>query len=174
MIKINTLTKMIISGLFLIVIIGIFVWLALETKNERSDLLTNIYKLQQAQAKDSYSGSLRTLARDTISARKKLDSITKDRDVVTLIELLEESSESLGIKISIDAVSSGSDEGVFKSVIVALSSTATFRQLVHLISLLESLPAVSSVDQFELKMEDNSNGIWRMQVRVRFLLETSV
>jgi Tfp pilus assembly protein PilO len=170
--KMKTIWLTVASGIFSVLMIGAFIWVLIETGVEKRKLSLAISTQEQASAKEAYGGSLRALARDTKGAREKLISITKDRDLVSLIQILEDSGEISGVKVSIDAVSSGADYENFKSVIVAVSSSGSFQKMVHLMSILESLPAISSISQFELEKESNSSVNWQLQVRVRFLVES--
>jgi Tfp pilus assembly protein PilO len=169
---VKTIWLTVASGIFSILMIGALVWVLIETGVENRALRVGISTQEQASARDAYGGSLRALARDTNAARKNLNAITKDRNVVSLIQILEDSGEFSGVEVSIDAVSSGADDGIFRSVIVAVSSSGSFQEMAHLISIIESLPVVSSVTQFEMKKENNFDGHWQMQARVRFLVES--
>lgn len=170
--KIETIWLTVASGIFSVLMIGAFVWILIATAEENRMLGTGISTQEQSSARDAYGGSVRALARDTSVARQKLNSITKDRDVVSLIQILEDSGEVSGVRVSIDAVSTGADDGILRSVVVAVSSSGSFQEMVHLVSILESLPAVSSISQFEMEKENNTTGNWQMQVRVRFLVES--
>jgi len=159
------------TGAFALFSVGVFAFIVFETNNENRLRDAAMATQAQSSARDAYTGSLRILARDTAESRLALRAITADRDVVSLIQLLEDAGAIAGVKVFIDAVSSGEDEEVLQSAVVSISATGSFNQVNHLLSLVEVLPAASSITHFELERENATSQNWNVQIRVRFLVE---
>ncbi|PIR86308.1 hypothetical protein COU13_01650 [Candidatus Kaiserbacteria bacterium CG10_big_fil_rev_8_21_14_0_10_43_70] len=163
--------KMILAGVFAAAMTAVFTFTVLKI-NDESRLRDIAIKSQaQSSARDAYGGSLRILARDTSTSRLKLDAITSERDIVTLIQFLEEAGDVSGANVSVDAVSSGESEDALQSAIVLISASGSFDEIIHLLSIVESLPAASSINQFEIQKGEKGGDEWNIQVRVRFLVE---
>jgi len=159
------------AGVGVLLSIGALTFIVFETNNESRLRDAATATQAQSSAKDTYTGTLRILARDTERSRLALRAITADKDVVALIQLLEDAGNIAGVKVSIDAVSSGVDEEVLQSVVVSMSANGSFNEVNHLLSLVEALPAASSITQFELERENATSQNWNVQIRVRFLIE---
>lgn len=155
-------------------IIGAAVFVVIQINKESRLRDAAMATQAQSSARDAYTGSLRLLARDTADSRAALNAITSERDVVALIELLEESGDVAGVEVSIDAVSSDdNNEDILQTVVVSMSASGPFEEVMHLLSIIESLPAVSSISQFEVERGAGETSEWHLQIRVRFLTENN-
>jgi Tfp pilus assembly protein PilO len=168
----RTIIMTILAAIFAVALWGAFIFSMISLQGEKRMLEAEKNTQLQAATRGVYDSSLRSLARNTHDARLQLNSITGDRDIVNIIETLEEAGESAGLEISIDAVSGGLDNGILRSIVVAISSEGSFEEATHLLALLESLPAAGMVEQFEIEKSKVSDSIWQIFVRERVLVES--
>jgi len=127
--------------------------LKIQAINRATTLLVSDLDIQASE--EGKIRSIRNIVRDTESERTELDArFVNDDNVVDFLETIE----SLGAvaDVSLDVVSVGiegpltDEEDIVEFLRLSLVVQGSFESVVHLLSLLESLPLVIEVGQFGL------------------------
>lgn len=138
-----------------------------EYRNERDAIAT----------RDTYAASLQALARDTVVEREELRAFVTGRDTVEMIELLRSAGSAASLVVRVESVDSGSAAavvGASDTVLVTLRTGGTFRQVFHFLSLLNTLPAIASLEQVRIeRVGDSETEQWALYVQVRSVVQSS-
>ncbi|MEK7628110.1 MAG: hypothetical protein AAB421_01690 [Patescibacteria group bacterium] len=116
---------------------------------------------------------VRAVLRDTKMNRAKLAAITKEREPIEDIRSIESAAEQVGTALVIEAVSpSGgtAEDASLESYLITMTVEGTFSSIHHFISMLETLPLPSSVEQ--IKIEAIEQG-WRGSIIVKIYIEAA-
>lgn len=126
----------------------------------------------------SNSDSL-ALANSTIDARGKLEAVV-NRDILTLSNLITESGQNAGIVTSIVSVTPGPGPTLPRgsplhpsSIIFSVKMSGNYKQVLTAVSLLENIPAASTLESAQLSPADSS-GMWNAYVTVGVVTSTNI
>ncbi|MBI4133277.1 hypothetical protein HY478_01555 [Candidatus Uhrbacteria bacterium] len=134
---------------------------------------------EQAAVLQSAALRLHALARETKSEREKLEGVAHS-DILEILNTVEAIARDSKIPIHIgEAVSEvGSDSSSpLRSASFVIGASGSFSDLLHVVSLLESLPIPSSIADVHLeRLTELSKGApqWRVVTRVRFFTTADI
>lgn len=151
--------------------LGALTWITLALASERSELATLRDEQEQLAARQAQARSMRALARDTQQQRATLAALTTDRDVVDIIDRLENMGDETGVAVTVDTVSAGEVAGAFQSIVVSMRIAGDFSDVFHYLALLETLPAAAVTEQVAMEAGTSEEKQWRASIRERIFIE---
>ena len=135
---------------------------------------------QESEMQQSSILKLHALARDTRESREKLESLAH-RDIVEILDSIEKVARDTRIPIEIgeaQSATAGASLAPLKIVSFVIQASGSFSQVLHVVTLLETLPSPSSVTElsFERLPEITRGGknLWRVVVRARFFTTADI
>ncbi len=158
-----TLITVLLAG----VAVGAVGYLAYQIYGDRSALSELQYSYNEAAQRQAYTSSVRALLRDIGTDREQLNSITNGYDPVEIIRVIEDAGRSARVTVTVNAVTPGSpasEDPTLSSYSVKLAAVGSFERLYQFITLLETLPLPSQIDQFRLEKVEKT---WNMSMTVR-------
>lgn len=158
-------------AVFALVALGALTWLTFALSDERTELAALRDEQAQLAARQAQARSMRTLARDTQAQRATLAALTTDRDVVDIIDRLENMGSETGVAVTVDAVSAGEVTDTFQAIVISLRVVGEFDAIFHYLTLLETLPAAATLEQMIMEESGGEDGQWRVSIRERVFIE---
>jgi len=149
-------------------------WLIYDWGAKRGALSELQFAYESAAQKNVYTASARALLRDIDPDRKKLQSITEVSDPVEIIRFIESAGKEAHVPIIVQAVSPGSpssQDPQLHSLLVSMSAEGPFKDLYYFISLAETMPIPSAIEQVKLEKRENT---WNMEMLIRVFIEEPV
>lgn len=159
-----------------------FAWTVITDESERSLRMSDA---EAATARESAALRLHALARDTKSAREKLDALT-NAEVLQIADLIEGVGKSAGVKIKINGADPESSQQTSKAQTIhainfQVETEGAFASLMHAAALFENLPVLSSVQNLEFERVQNSEGsskgkkaLWRLNAKIKVMTTADI
>jgi len=163
-----------IATLLALSALGVAVWLAATLSKENTALSELRYEYESAVQRNTYASSVRSLLRDIEDERDKLYEISSELDPVDIIKFVENVGKTAGTSVIINAVSPGTapeEDPTLSSFLITLNSEGSFKQLFHLVTLLETLPFPSEIEKVRFEKLERK---WNMSSVVRVYTEDSI
>ncbi|MCR4281192.1 MAG: hypothetical protein NUV88_02580 [Candidatus Kaiserbacteria bacterium] len=163
---------------------GMFAW---NIWNEEASIRSNTNNAETVTERQSASLRLHSLARETKSARDRLDSLTGS-EVLGIANIIEGIGKSTGVAVTISgaiqsspAPKSKTTSSILHPIILIIEAEGSFASLMHTAELLENLPILSSLQSLELDYTQNYSGsvktkkqVWRLSARIQIMTTANV
>lgn len=151
---------------------GVFGFLVYDVYGERAELVLAQTTSREESLRGESAARLRATIQDTEGERAALESVVKV-PILAAVETIESVGRKAGAtEVSIgnaSPVDAGMPEGVM-AVSMVVNARGSFGALIRTLSVFETLPMPSTLEQFELEHVDNA---WRLSARLRLVVAAS-
>lgn len=147
--------------------VGYLAWAISEAAQERG---ARISSLDREASERETALRLHALARETRSAREKLDELSR-ADLLEIIGAIEALARDAGAQVRMEGAPSisASESSPLRTVSFTVSAQGSFERVALAAALLESLPLPSAVDELRLERipESPSKATWHLVAKAR-------
>lgn len=163
---------------------GMFAW---NIWSEEASISSNTNSAEAITERQSVSLRLRSLTRETKSARDRLDSLAGS-EVLGIANIIEGVGKSTGVPVKISGAIQSSPSPKAKTpapilhpIVLIVEAEGSFASLMHTAQLLENLPILSSLQSLELDYVQNYSDsvktkkqVWRLSARIQVMTTSNV
>ena len=167
--KFITLT---LSTFLLISMVGVYSFLFISISADVTEAGIFLEKSESLTKRDAISRSMQVFLNDNATERELIATyVAGENDVVSSIELIEDTAKGERVEISISNVTVVPQEGwnSHEGIEVTFSVSGTFSRITSFTSMLESLPIASRIKGASLEV--SSDGDWFGSYSVLFVKE---
>ncbi len=131
------------------------------------------HRLGDARSREATSRTTRQLLADTLQERTRLEGASVASDgAAALIETLEKDANAAGISFEIGAVSVALRDGPLDMLKVSMRAEGTFATVMRALSLVETIPYVSTVDTVTFERSDR--GVWSSIINISVMMRKKI
>ena len=163
---------------------GMFAW---NIWNEKASISSSTSDAETVTERQSASLRLHSLARETKSARDRLNSLTGS-EVLGIANIIEGVGKSTGVPVTISGATQSSPSpkskapaSILHPIVFVVEAEGSFASLMHTTQLLENLPILSSLQSLELNyVQTYSDSVktkkqaWRLSARIQVMTTSNV
>ena len=151
--------------------------------NEKASISSSTSDAETVTERQSASLRLHSLARETKSARDRLNSLTGS-EVLGIANIIERVGKSTGVAVTIIGATQSAPSPKSKApapILHPIEAEGSFASLMHTTQLLENLPILSSLQSLELNyVQTYSDSVktkkqaWRLSARIQVMTTANV
>jgi Tfp pilus assembly protein PilO len=160
-------TKMIaiISGIFLLFSVALYLWFSMLLSEQKVVFTEKRLAFAQARANETKLSELEELLARTQDERSSLISrIPSEDDVITLLALIETVGKEKGVKLTTTSLTIEPIDGTFEMLVVGVSTEGTYDMVMNVLKTLEQLPYQTTIVKVDVGRAGEN--IWRSTYEV--------
>ncbi len=180
----RTQSTFVVAVVALLLAWGVFVLLVVTTSGRNTDLAERVTELEAKLQKAAHAESLKALVLDTADERAELSArLVKAEAVVDFIKEVEALGRTSGAKLTINSVEikqipDAAPEIPIELLSVSLSAEGSWASLMHLVALVETLPAKASIDRVNFSLASagtaRAAAVWNASMQFSVAKEKAV
>lgn len=169
MLQKNTKVIAVMSGIFFIVSVVIFVLFILVVSKQKGDLRTQSIEREEIRIhQDSLVALMRTLESTKESRISLQTRILKEDDVIDLLSLIESLGREQRVTLNTNSLTVEPLDELFETLVIQVNVEGSYASIKHVLMLLEHLPYQTSLGTTQLTRGGGEKGdVWNGMYEVR-------